>query len=117
MNYYSYYPLITQKPSLFGGIMKGFNFQSILNGTQKVLNIANQAIPLIKQASPMINNAKTMFRVINEFRRSENTQTFNQSTSKTSKVSNNNVINEVSDNKESENEKVIHTNGPTFFSV
>ena len=47
----------------------GFNFSSILNGTQKTLNIVNQAIPLIQQAKPMVSNAKTMFQVMNEFKK------------------------------------------------
>ena len=70
MNYYPYYPIIPTRPSLFG-LFRGFNFGSILSGTQKVLNLANQAIPLIKQASPMFKNAKTMFKVMNEFRKTD----------------------------------------------
>lgn len=53
---------------LFGG---GINFSSILSGTQKTLNIANQAIPLIRQMQPMMQNAKTMFKVMNEFKKVE----------------------------------------------
>lgn len=51
---------------LFGG---GISFSSILNGTQRTLNIINQAIPVVKQVSPMLKNAKTMFNVMNEFRK------------------------------------------------
>lgn len=110
--YYPYYSLAPTKPSLFGGLIKGFNLNSILNGTQKALNLANQAIPLIKQASPMINNAKTMFRVLNEFRKTDNKPII------IPKVSNNNAnTNEVSDNKVSNENKVIETSGPTFFNV
>jgi len=109
--YYPYYSLAPSKPSLFGGLIKGFNLNSILNGTQKALNIANQAIPLIKQASPMINNAKTMLRVLTEFRKTDSKPIT------TPKVSNNNIINEVSDNEELKENQVIQTGGPTFFNV
>lgn len=110
--YYPYYSLAPTKPSLFGGLIKGFNFNSILNGTQKALNLANQAIPLIKQASPMINNAKTMFRVLNEFRKTDGKPV------NIPKVSNNNtIINEVNDSKVLEENKTIETGGPTFFNV
>lgn len=70
MNYYPYYPMIPTRPSIFG-MLRNFNFGSILSGTQKALNLANQAIPLIKQATPMFKNAKTMFKVMNEFRKTD----------------------------------------------
>ena len=78
MNYYNPYffsnPYISAAPKvglfskLFGG---NLSFGSILTGTQKTLNIVNQAIPLVKQARPVLNNAKTMFRVMNEFKKVE----------------------------------------------
>lgn len=79
MNFYNpyYYAIpssITQpKIGLLGRLFgsAGVSIGNFLNGTQRVLNIANQTIPLIKQAKPMISNAKTMFRVMNEFKRSE----------------------------------------------
>lgn len=76
MNYYPYlmnmpYQSMPAKTGLFNGLLKGINFKSILNGTGKVLNVANQAIPLIKQAKPVFNNAKTMFKVMNEFKRTD----------------------------------------------
>ena len=79
MNYYPYIPVMPTRPSLFG-IFKGFNFGSILSGTQKALNLANQAIPLIKQVSPVFKNAKTMFRVMNEFRKTDTVSTVNRKT-------------------------------------
>lgn len=54
---------------LFG--RTGISISNFLNGTQRVLNIANQTIPLVKQVKPIIGNAKTMFRVMNEFKRTE----------------------------------------------
>jgi len=111
MNYYSYYPLVTPKPSLFGNLFRGINFHSILSGTQKALNLANQAIPLIKQAAPMFQNAKTMFRVINEFRKTDS-----PSVNKVSKVSNDNNTNKMSDDTDTlSDNNVVQTGGPTFF--
>lgn len=78
MNYYNPYFFsnpytnITPKVGLFSKIFGGnLNFGSILSGTQKTLNIVNQAIPLVKQAGPVLNNAKTMFKVMNEFKKVE----------------------------------------------
>lgn len=75
MNYYNpyfmSYPTTAASPgllrSLFGG--SGVNWSSILSNTQKVIGIANQAIPTIRQITPMMKNAKTMFRVMNEFKK------------------------------------------------
>lgn len=50
---------------LFGNV----NIGSILSNTQKTLNVVNQTIPLVKQVSPLIKNAKTMFNVMNEFKK------------------------------------------------
>ena len=72
--YYSNYPYFNapQKIGLFSKLFgNNISFSGILSGTQKTLNIVNQAIPIIKQASPVINNAKTMFKVMNEFKKVE----------------------------------------------
>ena len=78
MNYYNpylyTYPYMNVAPKvgLFSRIFGGnLSFGSILSGTQKTLNIVNQAIPIVKQAGPVINNAKTMFKVMNEFKKVE----------------------------------------------
>ena len=42
-----------------------FNWNNILNNTQRTLGIINQAIPLIYQVKPLVTNAKTLFRVAN----------------------------------------------------
>ena len=42
---------------------RSFNWNSILNNTQRTLGIINQAIPLIYQVKPLVSNAKTLFRV------------------------------------------------------
>jgi len=76
MNYYnpyfSAYPYMqaTSKIGLFSKIFgSNFNFSSIISGTGKTLNVINQAIPLVKQATPVLKNAKTMFKVLNEFKK------------------------------------------------
>ena len=79
MNFYNPYyytlptaltqPKIGLLERLFGST--GVSINNFLNGTQKVLNIANQTIPLVKQVKPIIGNAKTMFRVMNEFKKSD----------------------------------------------
>ena len=75
MNYYmpftSYIPK-AQTTGLLSKIFKnGINWSAILSNTQKTLNIINQAIPVIKQAGPVVNNAKTMFKIMNEFKKVE----------------------------------------------
>lgn len=133
MNYYNpyFYTLPTSvaapKVGLLGRLFgsSGVTLSGILNGTQRALNFANQAIPLVKQVKPVIGNAKTMFRVMNEFKRAETP----------SKTINNNVNNNITNNKQSNvvNEElpkkiennlnsqsnsndIINSNdGPTFF--
>lgn len=72
--YYTFPSTLTQpKIGLLGRLFgsTGISISNFLNGTQKVLNIANQTIPLVKQVKPMIGNAKTMFRVMNEFKKAD----------------------------------------------
>lgn len=115
MNYYPYFngvPYMTAAPvartGLFGNLFRGINFSSILSGTQKTLGIVNQAIPLVKQAKPVLNNAKTMFRVMNEFKKVD-TPTTVEEVATTSTVSQN--VKEVS----TENVNSNVNNGITFF--
>ena len=70
MNFYNpyFYSIPTSSAS---GLLSKINFSSIINGTTKTLNLVNQAIPIFKQVSPIIKNAKTMFAVMNEFKKSE----------------------------------------------
>lgn len=110
MNYYNpyftMYPYMNMtRPGLFSRIATGLrniNFSSILSGTQRTLNVVNQTIPLVKQVRPVVKNAKTMFKVMNEFKR-VNTPS--------SKNINNNTIKNT--NEIIENNKI--NNGPTFF--
>ena len=78
MNYYNPYFLYPYTSmanpttnGILGGVLgsRGFSFSTLLNGAQKTLNFVNQAIPVVKQVSPMMRNAKTMFRVMNEFKK------------------------------------------------
>ena len=73
--YYMFYPISSfPRPGLFGTLrnsIRGINFGNILNGTQRTLNLINQAIPLVKQVTPVMRNAKTMFRVMNEFKKTD----------------------------------------------
>lgn len=133
MNYYNPYfytmpTTLTSAPKvglfsrLFG--RSGLTFSSILSGAQKVLGVANQAIPLVKQVQPMMNNAKTMFKIMNEFKRSDskpknknkftakNNDSNNQS-NQTQKIKSNSVSEKSieSDNNHYE----VADNGPTFF--
>lgn len=96
MNYYNpyFYTMPYAQPQgLFSRIFGGLSFGKILNGTERALNFANQAIPLVKQVKPIIGNAKTMFKIMNEFKKNENS-----GTTKISKTENTNY------------------NGPKFFA-
>lgn len=105
-------PTTAASKGLFSNLFKnGINWSSILSGTQKTLNIANQAIPLIKQVSPVMKNAKTMFRIMNEFKKVD-TPLDNQE-----KVSNNSntETNESVEKSETRTYESKNNNGPTFF--
>ena len=112
MNFYPYYNFpynyLSQAPKVGGikSILGGIKWSSILNGTQKTLNIVNQAIPIIKQAGPIVNNAKTMFRVMNEFKKVDSPPITNNSNNVVTKDEQ--PINNVNNTDKSQN-------GPVFF--
>lgn len=100
MNFYNpyFYSLPT---STTGSLLSKLSLSSIINGTSKTLNLINQTIPIIKQVSPMMKNAKTMFNIMNEFRKTDPT-----------------IPTQVSDSKMLEKtESVVNSqeNYPTFF--
>ena len=96
---------------LFGGVRAGINWSSILNGAQRTLGLVNQAIPLVKQAAPMVRNAKTMFKVMNEFKKVES-----PNTNSTNNNSSNNVNSMPDENAfNNENVQMVSNGGPTFF--
>ena len=87
------------KIGLFGGLFKKFNLSSFLTGANKTLNVVNQAIPIYYQIKPMVANAKTMFKVINAVKNTDNNKT-------------NSTITKTETKKESKN---INDGSPTFF--
>ena len=114
MNYYNPYfysmpnmassaPKVGLLSRLFGG--RNITFGSILSGTQKTLNVVNQTIPLVKQVHPMVKNAKTMFKVMNEFKKS------GLKTSRPNQVS---YTNTTASNKQNISNNP-YEEGPTFF--
>lgn len=113
MNYYNPYfgiyptAATTSSPGLFGRILGGggIKWGSLLSGTQKVLGVANQAIPVIRQISPVMKNAKTMFKVMNEFKKVDTP------TQPTTTETNNNTTTP----KEELEKTTTQTEGPTFF--
>ena len=116
MNYYNpyfTYPYLNSIPTNSGGILsrlfgRGINWSSLLSGTQKTLSVVNQAIPLVKQVSPVMKNAKTMFKIMNEFKKVD------------TPVTNNNQIQNINLNEkdkkiEDSTIEIKTNNGPTFF--
>ena len=108
-NYYPYgtmpYIQNTSNIGLLSRIFKnGINWGSILSNAQKTLNVVNQTIPVVKQIGPVVNNAKTMFKVMNEFKKVDSKP---EITNKPKKIENNTK----------ENTKKIESsnNNPTFF--
>lgn len=101
MNFYNPY-LYSVPTSTATGLLSRLNFGSILSGTTKALNFVNQAIPVVKQVSPLVKNAKTMFKVMNEFKKTDIPM-----------VTNNDVL----ENKNIEESLPLlsNSNGPTFF--
>ncbi len=124
MNYYPFYSGLpsalgntASSSGLFGSLFKNLSLGKILSGGQKTLNFVNQVLPLVKQAGPVINNAKTMFRVLNEFKKIDSNDFSNvvknediivKDTVKTNKVVNDKVITASKDTS-------VYSNGITFF--
>lgn len=117
MNYYYNFPFMMPHTNpglfsnfgLFGSLFRGgINWSSLLSGTQKTLNVINQIIPIVKQIPPIYRNAKTMFRVMNEFQKIDNTpsKTNDVNVSPTSPTPSTNYQKKVNQN---------YSNGPTFF--
>lgn len=105
--YYTAFPASYQSQGLgLSGLFGRINLSSILNGAQKTLNIVNQTIPIIKEAAPMMKNAKTMFRVMNEFKKIDLPKVKQKDVDKISNESDSHV-NEY---------KTSFSNKPTFFA-
>ena len=115
MNFYNPYmsamPYIAvpARTGIFSRLFRNFSFSSILSGTQRTLGFINQAIPAIRNVSPIVKNAKTMFKVMNEFRKSDS----NNKNSNNSKFTKQNQK-----TKENYNESINNNqknNAPVFF--
>jgi len=121
MNYYMPYfnmypnmvpnvaPISSASTGIFSRLLgKGINWGNILNTTQKTLGLVNQAIPVIKQVSPVMKNAKTIFKVMNEFKRVDASSTTepNIQTISTNVIENKNV---------KEHHDINFDGSPTFF--
>ena len=108
MNYYNPYYFIpaSNNSGIFSMFSRGLNINSILNGAQRALGLFNQALPLIKEAAPMMRNARTMFKVINEFKKMDIGSKSNTYAS-TKQSDENNLVS---------NNRVVNNGGPTFFA-
>ena len=103
--------------SKFGNLAKGFSFSSFLDGTQKTLGVINQAIPIVYQVKPIFKNARTMFRVMNEFKKADIKDT-PQTPSNNVMVKQNNTFNNYETQVNSNNYETpasSNVGGPTFF--
>lgn len=75
MNFYNYPYLNPASTSLFSSLFRNkINWSGLLENTQRILNLVNQTVPIIKQVPPIYRNAKTMFKVMNEFRKVDTPQ-------------------------------------------
>lgn len=118
MNFSS--PYIYPMPYRFSPVNNGniitkvfgnLKFSNIINGANKTLNFVNQTIPVIKQISPMVNNAKTMFNVLNEFKKNDTNINKQININNTIKTNNTSIKNSTVTNTSYKN----IANGPTFF--
>ena len=123
MNYYMPYfnmypnmvsnivPGVSASKGIFSRLLKGFNWGSILNTTQKTLGIVNQALPVIKQVTPVMKNAKTIFKVMNEFKKTETPTNIEDSQDNKTIQNENIVTSEIKSN----NSNINFDGSPTFF--
>ena len=81
------------------------------SNVQKTLGIVNQAIPMVKQVSPIVNNAKTMFKIMNEFKKVD-TPIKSTTENKNKETNENSEIIEVTNSR---NINSNDYNQPTFF--
>lgn len=69
-NPYLYNSYMPSNVGLFSKL-KGIGFGNILTNTSKTLGVINQAIPIYYQVKPLWNNARTMLRIRDELRDSD----------------------------------------------
>lgn len=111
---YSYTPTVSASRGLLGGLFGSGRLSSIISGTQKTLGLVNQTIPLVKQMKPVINNAKTMFKVMNEFKKVGTTNK-PEITKSSNRSAVNTIPKENNSNQINQPEIIQNDNGPTFF--
>ncbi len=70
------------KPSLLSSL-KSINWGTFLGNAQKTLGVINQAIPIIYQVKPIISNAKTVFKIANSLKDTNETPINNTSNNNT----------------------------------
>lgn len=97
------------------GIRSGINWGTILNNIQRGLGIANQAIPVIKQVTPVMRNAKTMFQVMNEFKKVDTPISNERATTPNEQMMNHGTNSEEATSDDSATTQTINNNGPVFF--
>lgn len=107
-------PLRGASGGLFKRLLGGFNVSSLLSNTQKTLNLVNQAIPIVKQINPLIRNAKTMFTVMNEFKKVDDTDVSNSQVTSNNKEGNYSTVNTI-DKENKVNTDSNSSEGPVFF--
>lgn len=111
MNYYNYPFMNYARPGLFSSLFQNkINWGSLLNNTGRTLNLINQAVPIIQKIPPIYRNAKTMFKVMNEFRRVDTPTKKAKSYSTSNPISNNKA-----ETKRQDNVNNVYEGGPTFF--
>jgi hypothetical protein len=98
--------------TLLGGAGR-FNWSSILTNTQKTIGVVNQAIPMVKGVAPTFRNAKTMFKVMNEFKKPDNKNKIVNKETVTNKI--NEVKNNIVSKEDSTKKSFVPINGPQFF--
>lgn len=96
MNFYNPYFYSMPTETGISSLLSRFSLRSLISGTSKTLNFVNQAIPVVKQVSPIMKNLKTMFNVMNEFKKNDIDNTINTNSNNREDIKTNN-------------------NNPTFF--
>ena len=96
MNFYNPYFYSMTTETGISSLLSRFSLRSLISGTSKTLNFVNQAIPVVKQVSPIMKNLKTMFNVMNEFKK-------------------NDIDNTINTNSNNREDIKINNNNPTFF--
>lgn len=105
------------KAGMFSNLMngvRGIKWGTLFNNAQRTLGFINQAIPVVKQVSPVVKNAKTMFRVMNEFKKVDEPVSNNMTPSQNYQATN--TMNPSNRNQYTpETNQNYVDNGPTFF--